>query len=119
VVTAQEIAWAAGIYEGEGSVIVPTAKFRTVIVQISQKDPWLCNRFKDLFGGNVHSYDYPPQEGRNMRRIFSVWKCSGPTARGFLMTIYKFLSPRRKERVRAALAERTDYKRARKSLSHV
>lgn len=100
MISAQDIAWAAGVYEGEGSVQIPSKRQRTVNVQVTQKDPWLCYRLQELFGGRV-------RENRN----YKVWVISGPKARGFLMTIFLFLSPRRKERIKEALAPRTDYER--------
>ena len=89
---------------------VPSAKQRTVLVQVTQKDSWLCPRLQELFGGRVREYTYRD-------RHYYVWLASGPTARGFLMTIYKFLSPRRKARIKEALAKRTDYVRGPYQLS--
>jgi hypothetical protein len=84
--TVQDICWAAGIYEGEGSCFSWEGSLH---INISQKDKWLCKRLKILFGGSIgkdHGLD--------------KWHISGARARGFAMTIYKFLSPRRKEQIR-------------------
>jgi hypothetical protein len=48
-----------------------------------------------LFGGVTHFHKYT----RTGRQHFS-WYLSGPRARGFLMTVYKFLSPRRQQKIR-------------------
>lgn len=90
--TSQDIAWAAGIFEGEGSL---TKENYTIHVD-QMGDPWLTDRFKVLFGGSTlrykaHSY---PKNWQNR------WNASGGRARGILMTFYKFLSPRRKKQVR-------------------
>lgn len=83
-----DIAWAAGIYEGEGSAGYSG-------ISVSQSDRWILDRFKELFGGTV-SYE------RSIEMHF--WRASGARARGFLMTIYGFLSPWR--RIKAADAIR-------------
>jgi hypothetical protein len=85
-----DIAWAAGIYEGEGWVQLNN----TTRAAVGQKDVWLLERLKALFGGSIYSAG----NGRE-----HVWAISGSRARGFLFTIYCFLSPRRREQVRKAL----------------
>lgn len=89
-----DVAWAAGIYEGEGSVHASTIGQNSV--SVAQKERWLCDRLRLLFGGSVHSYIY---DGRTYYR----WGVSGALARGFLMTIYCFLSPHRRTQIRFAL----------------
>jgi hypothetical protein len=92
--TALDIAWAAGIYEGEGTCqYVPSG---SIHVLVPQKDPWLVNRFQALFGGGVH-YSAKINQWR--------WNAYGVLGRGFLMTIYKFLSPWRKAQALRALTE--------------
>ena len=85
-----DIAWAAGIFEGEGH---SRYNGRTSEASISQKDRWILDKLKSLFGGRV--YGPYKKKGRAKYRIYA-WVCLGPRARGFLMTIYSFLSPRRK-----------------------
>lgn len=86
--TLLDIAWAAGIYEGEGSCQGRPHKGSTHgdHVTVSQKDKWLLEKLKQLFGGSIkkHTGDC------------YLWFLCGPRCRGFLMTIYPFLSPRRK-----------------------
>lgn len=84
-----QIAWAAGVYEGEGSASHDG-------IQLAQKDRWLCDRLRALFGGSIGHYD--DAYGGHYR-----WRMTGSRARGFLMTIFAFLSPRRKDQIRAAL----------------
>jgi hypothetical protein len=97
--TAIEIAWAAGIYEGEGSCVATRTSFG---VSVSQKDPELLYRLRDLFGGNVSHYN---------NRIFnkkicpiSHWNISGDRGRTFIGAIYPFLTARRKEQIDATSA---------------
>lgn len=84
--TLMEIAWAAGIYEGEGSAGYSG-------ISVGQRDRWILDKYQMLFGGHV-KYD-PKVE-------MHYWRASGTRARGFLMTIYSFLSPwRQAQAVRA------------------
>jgi len=80
-----DIAWAAGIYEGEGCCNKDGA------LHVAQKDPWLLLRLQAFFGGSV-------TETKGKR--CGVWLVSGARARGFAMTIYSLLSPRRQAQIR-------------------
>ncbi len=106
--TSIEIAWATGLYEGEGSCGNASG---TAGVAICQKDHWILYRMKTLFGGSIRHRDAHKTSNivtkvgtLSYPRNISEWYMSGTRARGFLMTIYKFLSPRRQEQVRKALA---------------
>ncbi len=48
----KDIYWAAGIYEGEGSA--HSDKASGSHITIVQKDDWILNKLKTLFGGSVH-----------------------------------------------------------------
>lgn len=89
--TMLDIAWAAGIFEGEGHVSVSGTSLK---VAVTQKDDWLPCRLRDLFGGLIYKHKARP---------INEWVVSGPRARGFIFTIFAFLSPRRKEQTRKAL----------------
>lgn len=104
-ITAAEIAWAAGIWEGEGScwpnarTVRRAGRSATVHASVSQRDPeqWVLQRFRHLFGGKI---DLEHNDGSSdcLR-----WRVTGARARGFLMTIFTFLSPWRRQQVLAAL----------------
>lgn len=92
--TPHDIIWAAGIYEGEGTCGRSGASrtgMRCEQVSIVQKDRWLVDRLYALFGGGV---------SRN--RESWLWNLSGARARGFLMSIYQFQSPRRQAQIQRA-----------------
>lgn len=91
--TIKDIAWAAGLYEGEGSC---SRNGDSGGARITQKDRWVCDRMRNLFGGTVGTQT-------NRSGSWYIWHVSGPRARGFLMTIFTFLSPRRRVQVKAAL----------------
>jgi hypothetical protein len=97
-----DIAWAAGIWEGEGSVTGPWAtrkdgyRYRQIQATVCQADPWLIERFRALFGGTIRIAKAGNYQSNQVSRCdISVWTVTGARARGFLMTIWKFLSPRR------------------------
>ena len=102
--TAKDIAWAAGIIEGEGSVWkAPKCHFgQGIKLTVVQKDAWILEKLRNLFGGKVGSQKStygPPSR-------LPKWAISGPRAYGLTMTIYQFMSPRRQEQFRSVWAER-------------
>lgn len=83
-----DIHWAAGFIEGEGS-------FTSARVQVGQKDRSLLLRLQRLFGGSVYAYD-------NVDRV-AQWCASGERARGVAMTLYPLLSVRRQKAIRESI----------------
>jgi hypothetical protein len=92
--TELDIAWAAGIYEGEGSCNTAVKHKSAFTVQITQKDPEFLYKLRDLFGGSVKGYD-------NGGFWIHHWRTSGNKARVFLGSIYPFLTVRRKTQIDA------------------
>ncbi|KKM26830.1 hypothetical protein LCGC14_1580800 [marine sediment metagenome] len=86
-----DILWAAGVYEGDGSCCRNNG---TEQVSVSQKDDWLLGRLRSLFGGTVR--------GPYSNHV-SSWVITGARARGFLQSIYGLLSPRRQKQVIKAM----------------
>ena len=91
--TMQDIAFAAGFYEGEGTC-VGNSKRGGCYVQITQRDEEILKKMQSLFGGNLYQYHHG--NGSYYRLALG-----GPRARGFAMTIFSFLSKRRKEQLKA------------------
>lgn len=85
-----EIVWAAGFYEGEGSVGP-----RAVIV--SQRDRWPLERLQQHFGGTISPVKIPAHRP-NTRPYFN-WILCGDAGRLFVHLIYQHLSPRRREQI--------------------
>lgn len=94
--TTHDIAWAAGIYEGEGSLATAKHSPNHIQINVGQKERWLTDRLRDLFGGSVCERQMNGQP-------FYTWLVSGVRARGFLLTIYTFMSPRRQDQIQAAM----------------
>ena len=93
--TPQDIAWAAGIYEGEGCVTLHKQN-HTLMIRVTQVEPWLILRLYDLFGGAINTYQ---QRGIGTNPVCE-WYLSQARARGFAMTIYRFLSPHRQQQLK-------------------
>lgn len=98
-----EIAWAAGVYEGEGCCLTYKKKqkptYVTLRIQLCQKDRWLLDRLQALFGGTV---TIRKGYGPHTTDLFA-WNLYGPRARGFLLTIFTWMSPRRRQQIRQAI----------------
>lgn len=94
----RDIYWAAGVFEGEGHACRRGGT--TAFATVSQRQLWLCAKLRSSFGGSVSRYWPTTSEGK--RRRYHVWSLSGIRARGFLLTIYSLLSPRRQQQVRKA-----------------
>lgn len=89
-----DLIWAAGFYEGDGCAYGARGYAQ---VQVTQKDPWVLERLKALFGGSISS--------SGASSAYWQWCLFGARARGFLMSIYELLSPRRQEQIRKALGQ--------------
>ena len=96
--TMLDIAWAAGIWEGEGWVA-------TSCMAACQKDPYILYKLQELFGGSVGN-----KVNANRSTLYR-WLLCGTRARGFALTIFSFMSPRRKEQIKATLFTRGDRKK--------
>ena len=83
-----DIAWAAGFVEGEGTF----AKRCCVTAAQVNEEPLL--RLKKLFGGSIYT---------NRNNPCKTWCVCGSRARGFMYTIYTFLSARRRGQLRKAM----------------
>jgi hypothetical protein len=101
--TAIEIAWAAGIYEGEGSCITNHSDkgYASFVVSVNQKDPELLYRMREMFGGSIKLCN---RKFNGVIRPIYHWKICGDRARAFIFTIYPFLTARRKEQIEATPA---------------
>lgn len=89
VPTEIDIAWAAGIYEGEGTCRLCGHGKRSFAAAVVQKDPELLYRLRDWFGGSVNTNG----------AWCHVWDICGDRARIFIALIYKFMTARRKLQV--------------------
>jgi len=93
-----DIAWAAGIFEGEGAVrITPqgTRNMASLWVSVTSTDPDLLQPLRDWFGGSVSKPVL-----REGRKPYQTWTIVARQAETFLGTIYPFT---RVARIRAKI----------------
>ena len=89
-----DLAWAAGIFEG-GGCINTKAKAATQVT-VTQRDTYILYKLQELFGGYVY-IPKPPH--------CALWQTTGARARGFIFTVFSWLSPRRRKQIRKELAK--------------
>lgn len=95
--TMLDIAWAAGLYEGEGHCgVTSNGSKGSFYLKISQKDTFILEKLRAKFGGSLT----PATD----TQVCAQWSVYGARARGFMYTIYSFLSPRRRSQLKEKLA---------------
>ena len=97
------IEWAAGIYEGEGSIgfnggkkqanrAIEIGHAPSVFIVVYQKERWILYKIKRLVGGTISK----PRKADGC----SGWFLYGKKATMFITKIYPLLSPRRQRQAR-------------------
>lgn len=101
--TTDNLRWATGFLEGEGSFGVyrysrkdrPSQKtYYNVTAGQKELEPLL--RLKQIFGGAIS------RRNRN-RDFYYTWRVTGPRGRGVAMTLYSLMCERRKTQIRKML----------------
>lgn len=82
-----DVAWMAGLYEGEGSAKATDGR---TTVRIYQKDPEILFRCREMLGGRIY------KTRASSDKYLHVLIICGDSSRLFLQSIYPFLSVRRK-----------------------
>lgn len=96
-----DIAWAAGIYEGEGSCVRGGNGKRSFVASVPQKDPEILYRLRDMFGGSVKEYANTGTNVCSGPVTIHAWRICGDRCRIFLAVIYSYLTARRKAQIDA------------------
>lgn len=95
-VTAKERAYSAGLYEGEGSVVLTGRKRKSgwqVEIAMTDKEP--LSKMQEIWGGNIRG---PYLRGKAHYKPTYVWRINGyEQVERFYILIESFLSPRRKD----------------------
>lgn len=96
-ITPIDIAWLAGLIEGEGNISI---NGRSLTLRIKMGDRDVISRAADLLGGKVYAATVSDPKGQPM------WlaQVKSSTAAGWIMTIYPWLGARRRQQARDALA---------------
>lgn len=95
--TTADLAWLAGFLEGDGCFCLQ--KHRYASVKVSQTSRWPLEVCQRLLGGTIH----PRRHNQPNHRPVFYWSIGGPSAAGAMMTLFSFLSPRRREQVKSVL----------------
>lgn len=96
VVTDTDLAWAAGIIDGEGSISLARCKRQgkdetySLRVQVGNTDPRMILRLKELFGGSI-----PKVENRGRYKPMWRWILYGNAAAVFLTSVLPYLVSKR------------------------
>lgn len=106
--TRENVAWAAGFFDGEGHVIryalANKKQYPMFGIGLDQNDPELLNRFIDIFGvGKVVA--------RKNRKCHNLRYTSFETAQFIAATLWPWLSVKRKKEISETLARVGDHRR--------
>ena len=93
------VIWCAAFLDGEGSFVAFRDRrgYRSFSTNAGQKQLWPLEQLRRIFGGAVH-VETGHKYGLNR------WQACGARARGIMMMVYPFVSPRRQEQIRTALS---------------
>jgi hypothetical protein len=107
----EQLAWAAGFFEGEGCIGLnhTSGKQRPqLVLSVGQVDPWPMERFVEAVGIGASRYVEtrwaPTQQNVYRYRIVSFEKVQAVVA-----MLWPWLSPRRKQQYRTMLARHLDW----------
>jgi hypothetical protein len=93
-----DLAWAAGFLEGEGNFSVNNRKLPkksiSQVVRATQKNLEPLFRLQRLFGGTITT---ARKDG------YGEWRTYGGRARGIMLTMFTFLSAKKRADIRLAL----------------
>ena len=91
--TAEEIAWAAGLFEGEGCITGVNGRFT---VKVNNTDEWVILRLAEIMGfGFVYGPYHNSETDGHRRKPFWVWTAFEEAALDTVQILSPWLSPRR------------------------
>lgn len=88
-----EIAWAAGIIDGEGCIMIVNNPYHHVEVIVGMTHKPTIENLVKLFGGNVHKR----KKYSIIHKQAWIWKLQGPKAVLFLEKILKYTITKKEE----------------------
>lgn len=101
MISTVDIAWAAGIIEGEGCFTRNSVGSPLVQVQMNDRDviERLCNLFGTKMGG-----PYGPYGNEKATKPRYRFYTAGPRAIGIMFTLFTFMGQRRRDRIKEIVA---------------
>lgn len=97
----QQIAWFAGLYEGEGSLALAGREKQRAYIQIDMTDQDVVERCHALFGGTLYGPVFK-NSGFNIKPMFQWRLNSQENVWNLLDEIYPYLGERRRGTIDAA-----------------
>ena len=97
----RELAWAAGFFDGEGTVSQTSAsgtRRRYLLIRIGHVDPRPLHRFAAAAGGDVRG-PYQQRGGEGRWSDYYVWQRAGAKAQETLDRLIPYLSPAKLEQL--------------------
>ena len=98
MITNLDLAWAAGFLEGEGSFCRSLDRPRLVATQVNREP---LDKLSSMFGGSVRGplkFPSSPRSSPHYR-----WELVGTKARGVMLTLYVFMSQRRRLQIEKSI----------------
>ena len=105
-----EIAWLAGLLEGEGSFTLRRTgkgKYNTPAIDISLTDKDVLTRAAHLLGTQP-SRAYKFKNSKEHHKPHYACRLAGRRAVGWMMTLFSFLGERRRQRIMGVVVEWRD-----------
>lgn len=101
--TMMDLAWIAGLLEGEGSFMKATPICERVTCAQVDREP--IDRLHALLGGRVRTVSNAKGFSAHKRgSVIHEWRVNGARARGVMLTLYPLLTTRRRAQIRKALS---------------
>lgn len=101
MITSLDVAWLAGIVEGEGSIMWAKA---TPVIALQMTDDDVVRRAAKLLGVDVRK---PWRRAEHHKLVYGC-RAYGRRAIGWMMTLYAFMGERRRAKIRECLAKWKD-----------
>lgn len=94
-------AWFAGLFEGQGSIVLHRTSRWRCRLQVKTTDDEVARLLRDRIGGRVFGpYSYHSSDG-HPRKPFSVWVSDGLNPMQMSLRIWPWLGERRRAKLRA------------------
>mgnify|MGYP001579347377 CR=1 FL=1 len=100
--TTAALAWAAGFIEGEGTFTPLRVKerlYQRLTAYQNNLEP--LEKLQALFGGSIWGFTTKRTQARELGH---TWHVNGARARGVMLTLWTFLSAKRRGQLRSALS---------------
>jgi len=102
MISTHDIAWLAGLLEGEGCFFITPDNAPVISLAMSDKD--IIEKAQDVMGKFKQIRISRDARGSHWKTMYNA-RCYGILAIGWMMTIYQFLGRRRREKIREVITQ--------------